>query len=302
MIPYATAAEAEAALGRASMSQAEAAWFHYSATMPDHWLFCHISFVLLLVYTLVPLPLLLLEKFAPAVVLPYKLQPLVRIPPAASLRCYRDAACIFLFSIGPLRLVYPAVVKVMEIRMGLPLPSAGEIVAQLVVYSVVEDYLNYWIHRLLHTKWGHDKIHRVHHEFTAPVGYAMSYSHWAENIILAIPALAGPTIVPCHIIVHWLWFSIRLILGIDTHNGYNFPFSPTKLIPFYGGAKHHDFHHYTGGYTHSNFAPLFTYCDYIYMTNKGYRYHKASQAKLKKLGENNMEQGGGNAFYGGKED
>ncbi|KAL6615110.1 hypothetical protein ACP70R_037380 [Stipagrostis hirtigluma subsp. patula] len=76
----------------------------------------------------------------------------------------------------------------------------------------------------------------------------------------------------------------------------------TKIIPFYGGAEHHDYHHYTGGHTHSNFAPLFTYCDYIYRTDKGYRYHKASQAKLKKLGANSMEQGGGNAFYSGKED
>ncbi|TVU01849.1 hypothetical protein EJB05_52663, partial [Eragrostis curvula] len=48
------------------------------------------------------------------------------------------------------------------------------------VYLLVVDYLNYWIHRLLHTKWAYNNIHHVHHDFTAPTGYAASYSHWVE--------------------------------------------------------------------------------------------------------------------------
>lgn len=31
------------------------------------------------------------------------------------------------------------------IHTGLPLPSLGEMAAQLLVYFLVEDYLNYWI-------------------------------------------------------------------------------------------------------------------------------------------------------------
>ncbi|KAL6658224.1 hypothetical protein ACP70R_003810 [Stipagrostis hirtigluma subsp. patula] len=283
MIPYATAAEAEAALGRA-MTWAEATWFRYSAAMPDYWLYCHTIFILLLVFTLAPLPLLLLECFAPAVVQPYKLQPQVRSSPAASLRCYRDAACVIILAVGPLVFVsYPAAVKIMGIRMGLPLPSFTEIATQLLVYSLVDDYLNYWIHRLLHTKWGFTWIHHVHHEFRTPVGFTTTYTHWAEILIVSLPALVGTAIIPCHITVQWLWFSIRLIGGIDTHSGYNFPFSPDKLIPFYGGAEFHDYHHYAGGHSQSNFASLFTHCDYIYGTDKGYRYHKARLAKLKKM-------------------
>ena len=45
------------------------------------------------------------------------------------------------------------------IRTGLPLPSVGEAAAQMAVYLLVEDYLGYWIHRLLHTKW---EIGRAH--------------------------------------------------------------------------------------------------------------------------------------------
>lgn len=49
---------------------------------------------------------------------------------------------------------------------------------------------------------------------------------------------------------------------------YEFPWSPWKLIPFYGGAAYHDYHHFVGGKCHTNFASVFTYCDFIYGTNK----------------------------------
>ena len=49
---------------------------------------------------------------------------------------------------------------------------------------------------------------------------------------------------------------------------YDFPWSPTKYIPFYGGPAYHDYHHYVGGKSQSNFASVFTYCDYIYGTHK----------------------------------
>lgn len=47
-----------------------------------------------------------------------------------------------------------------------------------------------------------------------------------------------------------------------------FPFSPTKFIPFYGGAEFHDNHHYVGKQWQSNFALVFSFCDYIYGTDK----------------------------------
>jgi sterol desaturase/sphingolipid hydroxylase (fatty acid hydroxylase superfamily) len=49
---------------------------------------------------------------------------------------------------------------------------------------------------------------------------------------------------------------------------YNFPFSLAGLIPFVVDAEFHDYHHYAGGKTRTNFGSVFTYCDYIYGTNK----------------------------------
>ncbi|KAH9616346.1 hypothetical protein KSS87_014052 [Heliosperma pusillum] len=133
------------------------------------------------------------------------------------------------------------------IRTGLPLPSGWEVVTQLIVYFIVEDYTNYWIHRMLHGKWGYEKIHKVHHEYTAPIGFAAPYAHWAEVLILGIPSFLGPAIAPGHMITFWLWIAFRQIEAIETHSGYDFPWTPTKYIPFYGGAEHHDYHHYVGG-------------------------------------------------------
>ncbi|CAO2200928.1 unnamed protein product [Urochloa humidicola] len=330
MIPYSTAAEAEAALGRA-LSPAEAVWFCYSAAMPDCLLLWHNTLILFLVLTLAPLPLLLLERLAPSFAMRYKLQPQARrLSQQADVgRYFWDRAGVFTLVMVSFQILSYPVVKMAGTRMGLPLPSAWETAVQLLVYTLVEDYLSYWIHRLLHTGWAYGRIHHVHHEVTAPTGFAALYSHWAELVAFAIPVFVGPTIAPCHVTTHWrlvrlivsgwgwslkqlgggqaqalgpsrqppfpsqcllvssesntpwIWFAINLLEAIDTHSGYNFPFQPTKLIPFYGGAEFHDYHHYVGGQSKSNFGFVFTYCDYIYGTNKGYKYHKANMAKMK---------------------
>ena len=120
MLPYSTAGEAEAALGPA-MTGAEAFWFSYSASVPDHLLYCHNVAILLLVYTFAPLPLALLElcaraapEGAAAVLLQpsYKLQPRARLSPAEFLRCYLDTARVLLITGGMLSIVSFPVFKV----------------------------------------------------------------------------------------------------------------------------------------------------------------------------------------------
>ncbi|KAF9614182.1 hypothetical protein IFM89_015690, partial [Coptis chinensis] len=63
---------------------------------------------------------------------------------------------------------------------------------------------------------------------------------------------------------------------------YNFPWSLTKYIPFYEGAEYHDYHHYVGGQNQSNFASVFTYCNYIYGTDvrQGNCYQKEHLGKV----------------------
>nr|WEU38163.1 C-4 sterol methyl oxidase [Paris polyphylla] len=290
MLPFESVAAAEAAVGR-SLTAAETVWFRYSAGMHDFWLYAHNILFLIVVYSLAPLPIALVELLRPKAISRFKIQRKVRIPSSVVLRCYKDVIRTFILAVGPLQLFSYSTIKWVGIRTGLPLPAAWEVVAQLAVYFVVEDYFNYWIHRALHTKWGYDWIHRVHHEFTAPIGFAAPYAHPAEVLILGVPAFLGPAIVPGHIITFWLWMVIRHIEAIETHCGYDFPLTPTKYIPFYGGAEYHDYHHYVGGQSQSNFASVFTYCDYIYGTDKGYRYHKGNLTKLKEQWATSKDDG-----------
>ncbi|KAI3707074.1 hypothetical protein L6452_25280 [Arctium lappa] len=280
MLPYASVQDAETAIGR-SLTAAETLWFNYSATKSDYFLYCHNILFLFLVFTLVPLIYLFIEFVFSKNIIPYKIQPKVKLSFADNLNCYFDVMRMFLLVVGPLQLVsYPSI-QMIGIRTSLPLPSLLEIISQLVVYFLVEDFTNYWIHRFLHGKWGYEKIHKVHHEYTAPIGFAAPYAHWAEVLILGIPSFLGPAMVPGHMITFWLWIALRQIEAIETHSGYDFPWTFTKYIPFYGGADYHDYHHYVGGQSQSNFASVFTYCDYIYGTDKGYRYQKKVLRQLR---------------------
>ncbi|KAL2516822.1 Methylsterol monooxygenase 1-1 [Abeliophyllum distichum] len=289
MLSYTTIQEAETAMGR-SLTAAETLWFNYSATKSDYFLYCHNILFLFLIFSIFPYYYLFLEFFFYNSIKPYKIQPKVKLSLVDTFRCYKSVMRMFFLVVGPLQLVsYPSV-KMIGIRTSLPLPSLWEIIAQLGVYFIIEDYTNYWIHRFLHCKWGYEKIHKVHHEYTAPVGFAAPYAHWVEILILGIPSFLGPAIAPGHMITFWLWIGLRQIEAIETHSGYDFPWTPTKYIPFYGGADYHDYHHYVGGQSQSNFASVFTYCDYIYGTDKGFRYQKKVLRQLQEGLINNQEE------------
>ncbi|KAH7549542.1 hypothetical protein JRO89_XS13G0047600 [Xanthoceras sorbifolium] len=280
MLPYASLEDAASALGR-NLTLAETLWYKYSADKSDYYLYCHNILFLFVVFSVVPLPMVFIECLRSNNFDKYKIQPKVRMSLSDMFRCYKDVMRMFFLIVGPLQLVsYPSI-QLIGIRTGLPLPSGWEMFFQLLVYFLIEDYTNYWVHRFLHNKWGYEKIHRVHHEYSAPIGFAAPYAHWAEILILGIPSFLGPAMVPGHMITFWSWIALRQIEAIETHSGYDFPWSPTKYIPFYGGAEYHDYHHYVGGQSQSNFASVFTYCDFLYGTDKGYRYQKKLLSKMK---------------------
>ncbi|XP_021904318.1 methylsterol monooxygenase 1-1-like [Carica papaya] len=279
MLPYANLQEAETALGR-ELSGAEKLWFKYSAKQPDFLLYYHNLPLFFLFYTLAPLPYILVHLLCSKKTQIYKLQP-KNYTFSDMLTCYTRVIRTYLLTVGFLQVFSYPVVKWVGIRTNLELPSGWEMSCQILVYFLIEDYSNYWIHRLLHCEWAYDKIHRMHHEFSSPMALAAPYAHWAEILLLGLPSFLGPAIVPGHILTFWLWFVLRQIESIETHSGYEFPWSPAKFIPFYGGAEYHDYHHYVGAQCGNNFASVFTYCDYIYGTDKGYRYQKAIFKKAK---------------------
>ncbi|XP_050237350.1 methylsterol monooxygenase 1-1-like [Mercurialis annua] len=278
MLPYESLEEAQLAFGR-NLTNGEKLWFKYSANKSDFILHYHNILFVIIFYSLLPLPYVLMELSGSKKMEKYKIQPKFKKSFSDMFNCYSYVIRSFLFVVGPIQVISCPTVQWIGIRTDLEIPTGSEIFMQILVYFLIEDYSNYWIHRFLHSKWGYDKIHHVHHEYSAPIALAAPYAHWAEIVILGIPSFLGPALVPGHILTYWLWFILRQLEAIETHSGYDIPWSPTKFIPFYGGAEYHDYHHHVGRESKSNFASVFTYCDFIYGTNKGYRYNKSTVRK-----------------------
>lgn len=116
--------DAELALGR-SLTLAERLWFRYSAPIPDFLLYCHNILFLFLIFSVAPLPLAFIELKNSKSVAKYKLQPKVRLPLDAVVKCYMDVMRMFVFVVGPLQLCsYPIVMVINSPNLPLPRVSA----------------------------------------------------------------------------------------------------------------------------------------------------------------------------------
>lgn len=161
-----------------------------------------------------------------------------------------------------------------------PIPKA---LLQLAFFFVFEDMFHYFAHRALH--WGplYKNIHKLHHEFSAPIGLAAEYAHPLEVLILAQGTISGPFLYclfqnDLHILTVYIWVTLRLFQAVDAHSGYDFPWSLRHWLPFWAGADHHDFHHqaFVNCYSTS-----FRWWDYMLGTDNKYHAYRARVASAK---------------------
>ncbi len=106
------------------------------------------------------------------------------------------------------------------------------------------NYGRYFAHRALH--WGplYKHIHKLHHEFSAPFGIAAEYAHPAETLILGFGFFLGPlawvwATRDLHVVTVAAWLALRLVQTVDSHCGYDFPWSLHHYLPFWAGAEFH---------------------------------------------------------------
>eukprot|EP00249_Psilotum_nudum_P011905 c23455_g1_i4 orf=371-1264(-) len=207
----------------------------------------------------------------------YKIQVKMNTPAAQEkciIRLLLYHTCVNL----PLMMASYPLFKVMGMTSKLPLPSWKVIGFQIISYFILEDFIFYWGHRILHTKWLYKHVHSVHHEYATPFGLTSEYAHPAEILFLGCATFFGPAITGPHLVTLWLWMILRVLETVEAHCGYDFPWSLSKFIPLYGGADFHDYHHRLLYTKSGNYASTFTYMDWIFCTDKGYR-------KLKQLKE-----------------
>lgn len=137
-----------------------------------------------------------------------------------------------------------------------PLPHPLVIVGQLLLFIVLDDFLYYWMHRLMHTGWMYRRIHIVHHRHRTPLAISGHYMHPVEFLSTASLMMLGPALLGSHVVVLYLWVILRQWEAAEGHCGYRLPL--TAALPFSDGAAHHDAHH---AFFRGNYAGFLPHTD-----------------------------------------
>lgn len=123
------------------------------------------------------------------------------------------------------------------------------IMAQLASFQFFESFLFYLSHRFLHTRALFATVHKKHHEYHGPNGFAAEYAHPIEQFLgNYFPVLFGPCILfrnKTHTTTWLTWLAWRLIQTYERHSGFDFSETiPGRIGLFNGyGARYHDLHH-----------------------------------------------------------
>ena len=163
------------------------------------------------------------------------------------------------------------------------LPSATTLALTITFCMIVEDFTFYWMHRFLHLRQIYPYIHKMHHAHACTVGIAAEYAHPVEFVLgNMLPTSAGPWLLGgnVHLLTVFAWYMIRFGETLDGHCGYEFSWSPYRLIPFSGSAEYHDFHHSANV---GNYASFFSIWDTVFGTNDTFYEHiKEREQEVKK--------------------
>ncbi|XP_077984885.1 fatty acid hydroxylase domain-containing protein 2-like [Glandiceps talaboti] len=152
---------------------------------------------------------------------------------------------------------------------GDDLPSLGKIFFDLICSACVVEPTFYYSHRLLHHPLLYKHVHKVHHEWTSPIGLSCIYAHPIEFMTSNITTvIAGPLLMGSHLVVHLIWFVIAIYSTSIAHCGYHFPLIKSN--------EQHDYHHYKFSVNYGTFGLL----DWLHGTDAMFR--KSDQFKRHK--------------------
>lgn len=154
------------------------------------------------------------------------------------------------------------------------IPDSVQLAKHFFFLVCAEDLAFHMSHRLLHCQWKkfnlYQMVHKYHHEFKQPISIASEYAHPIEfaignhQVSMVGLYLLGNRV---HMWTLILWAFIRILETHEGHSGYEFPWSPFRLIPFGTDATYHNFHHTKNV---GNYSSFMTVWDTIFDSNKEY--------------------------------
>ena len=108
-----------------------------------------------------------------------------------------------------------------------------------VVLFVLVDYINYWVHRLVHVKFLYLRIHRVHHRYVATTPYVATAMHPVEVLAQQAGSFLPMFFIPFHAVSIAAVLLYILVFNIIDHSGVRL----TSALPWQPPSTYHDDHH-----------------------------------------------------------
>ncbi|XP_033749572.1 cholesterol 25-hydroxylase-like protein 1, member 2 [Pecten maximus] len=145
-------------------------------------------------------------------------------------------------------------------------PSMFEFVWHQIASLLVFDFQYFvwhWSHHRFRFLYKH--IHAVHHRYHSPFCWVTQYLHPWELITVGFLTTTNTWFFNCHPLTIWSYMIVSIIVSVEAHIGFDFPFCLHNWFPFgvIGGAPKHDMHHLK---PMTNFQPFFNHWDKLFAT------------------------------------
>ncbi|KAJ3329532.1 Methylsterol monooxygenase 2-2 [Blyttiomyces sp. JEL0837] len=153
------------------------------------------------------------------------------------------------------------------LKMTRDIPGPVTFVGSMLGMALLDDLWFYFNHRALHqSKWLWENVHSIHHKMMTPTALSTNYLHPLEMLLVSVGTVVGVIVVRPHYVPFLTFVFLRTLEDVGNHSGWDFPFLPSRWIPFHVTAKFHDTHHATSNYSGKakNLATTFTFWDMLF--------------------------------------
>ena len=121
-------------------------------------------------------------------------------------------------------------------RVGAGAPGCLEVALDMALFFAGYEVLFYYSHRMLHHPALYARVHKLHHEWKAPIALAANYMHPVEHIVSGI----GPSVVVALLLrphpLSLVSFALAgMLFTLLEHSGFSAILGP--------GSEFHDVHH-----------------------------------------------------------
>ena len=146
-----------------------------------------------------------------------------------------------LFTLYPLVIWIGTPLMRARLDFGPALPDTWTVVKSFAIFAFCTEAYFYHCHALLHHQSIYRYIHKVHHEYTAPIALECLYFHPIESVLQLGTVVAGPLLLGSHITLMYAWTVIALFNVLLHHCGHEVPCD--EVPGLLSMTAQHDYHH-----------------------------------------------------------